>query len=96
MPSRATLFLLTLISLAMSTVLVASFAAVELDEPTYAPLEEATSVSDTQSEHGAAKERSETDGSTQPASTPSGTSSQETERAPHSEDVEPLGEPMLA
>lgn len=96
MTSRVTLSLLTLISLAISTVLVASFAAIDMDEPVYAPVEEATSASETQSQQGVSKERSESNGNTQPTSTPPGTSSQGPERAPRSEDIEPLGEPMLA
>lgn len=95
MPSRTALFLMALVSIAIGTAVAASFAAVGLDEPT--PIEEATSASETQSEHGAVKERSETNGSAQPATTPSETSSQEAEHAPRSEeDIEPLGRPMLA
>ncbi len=96
MPNRVTLSVLALSSLAMSTVFVASFAAIEMDEPVYAPLQEATSVSEAPSEQGGSEERSESNGNSRPPSAPSETSSQGTERVPRSEDIEPLGEPMLA
>ena len=94
MATRATLFVLALLSLAMSTVLVTSFAAIGMDEPAYTPMQEATSASDTEPAHEASKERTESNGKAQP--TPSGNRPKEADRAPRIDEVEPLGKPMLA
>ncbi|NLG77352.1 MAG: hypothetical protein GX535_14050 [Xanthomonadaceae bacterium] len=89
MANRATLFVLALLSFAMSTVLVTSFAAIDMDNPAYTPIEEAASASDTDPPHEGSKERTESNGKAQP--TP-----QETDRSPRADDTEPLGKPMLA
>ena len=96
MPNRVTPFLLALLSLAASTVFVTSFAAMGMDEPVHAPLPESTSAPELPSEEGAAKDPAGSNGPSRPSSAPSETRSQETERLPRPEDIEPLGEPMLA
>lgn len=96
MPSRVTPFLLALLSLAASTVFVTSFAAMGMDEPVHAPRPQSTSAPELPSEDGAAREPANSNEASRPSSAPPETRSQETERLPRSEDIEPLGEPMLA
>ncbi len=96
MPSRVTPFLLALLSLATSTVLVASFAAIGMDEPVYAPQPESTSASELPSEQDGVKEPTDSNEPARPSSAPPETRSQEAEHLPRSKDIEPLGEPMLA
>jgi hypothetical protein len=91
MSSRFTPLLLALLSLTTSIVFVTSLATMEMDEAAYAPLPESSSAS----EQGPTKESTDSSGTPRP-STPSETRSQESERLPRSEDIEPLGEPMLA
>lgn len=96
MSSRIVLSVVCLVSLATSVLLVASFAAIATDEPVHVPTEAASSSSETPSEHGSSKERSDGSGNASPTSTPSDTGSQKKESAPRSKDIEPIGRPMLA
>lgn len=95
MQSRVALFLLASLSLAMSTLFVTSFAAIEMDEPVYAPLQDAASASEVPAEQDASKERRDSKRPSRPSSAPAEIR-WETDSAPEPEEIEPLSEPMLA
>ncbi len=81
--------------LAIAVAVVSSFAPREPAAPALEPLQDSTSASEVQPEQGVSKERSNSKGEgTGPASPANG--SDDRAGAPTQEDIEPLGEPMLA